>query len=480
MSTIGQGDANAAAMLTSMMGKHVCPFCGTVRDRRSEPCPRCTMEDSPETRQATRNRIGPWYVLQARNPSAPGMKFETLLLLVRRGQVTPRSIVRGPTTHQLWRFAIRVRGLSREWGLCYHCGQSVEPTDNACPHCHKIQEPPLNPDVLLESQVHPAPPPARLPAAPRPQRAISTQIVLPVLGEIPADKSRVPEPRPTPAPPASPAQPAKAPPADAPPPPPERSPRTKNTEKLLSPRDLAAAFSLDFNAATKAPEPTPRRRGRVLKVIGLLILLGILGLVAALALHPPFRRQVFEPISRYLDEVKPRWQKPSSVPAPTPKETPEAAPEPQAKSPVPPPPPQEQTTPPVQPGAQPLSLQKLPLPPVTSSAPAESAAPPAVPASTPSPTQPATPPESKTPPPAPSPAQNEPEETNSPIDRSDQVRQLWIKAIDAEGSGDLAGAIKIYEKIQTFPSDLWPVSLELRLEQAKKQLQNEEGKGKKE
>ena len=44
------------------------------------------------------------------NPSAPGMKCNTLLALIRKGQITPRSVVRGPTTFQLWRFAARVKG----------------------------------------------------------------------------------------------------------------------------------------------------------------------------------------------------------------------------------------------------------------------------------------------------------------------------------------------------------------------------------
>ena len=47
------------------------------------PCPRCTLADTPTTRNATKARIGPWYVLQARNPAAPGMKFETLAVTSR-------------------------------------------------------------------------------------------------------------------------------------------------------------------------------------------------------------------------------------------------------------------------------------------------------------------------------------------------------------------------------------------------------------
>ncbi len=131
-------------------GKFVCPFCGGVSEDPVGPCPRCTMENTPVTRQATKARIGPWYVLQSRNPSAPGMRYSTLLTLVRKGQVTPRSVVRGPTTYQLWKFAARVKGLSREFGLCYSCAREIERDSRICKHCSRPQEPPANPDLLLE------------------------------------------------------------------------------------------------------------------------------------------------------------------------------------------------------------------------------------------------------------------------------------------------------------------------------------------
>src|SRR5688500_10105302 len=144
--------------------KHVCPFCGTVSAQgdgdvadHAGPCPRCSMADTPATRKATKARIGPWFVRQTRNPAAPGMRFDTLLALVKRGQVTAQSVVRGPTTYQLWRFAAQVKGLSRAFGLCYSCGGSVEPDAMLCTHCNRMQEPPANPDVLLEGTLAPVP-----------------------------------------------------------------------------------------------------------------------------------------------------------------------------------------------------------------------------------------------------------------------------------------------------------------------------------
>jgi hypothetical protein len=110
--------AASASSLPTDLGKdgHICPFCGLAREITedfdpSTPCPRCTLADTPTTRNATKARIGPWHVRQVRNPWAPGMRFETLLALVKRGQVTRDSIVRGPTTHQLWKRASEVKGL---------------------------------------------------------------------------------------------------------------------------------------------------------------------------------------------------------------------------------------------------------------------------------------------------------------------------------------------------------------------------------
>src|SRR5262245_19229143 len=58
--------AGAAQVRVTLTGRHVCPYCGHQRVEGHEPCPHCTMEDTPATRQATKARIGPWYVLQNR------------------------------------------------------------------------------------------------------------------------------------------------------------------------------------------------------------------------------------------------------------------------------------------------------------------------------------------------------------------------------------------------------------------------------
>jgi hypothetical protein len=130
----------------------VCPFCGETNSKPGKPCPRCTLEDTPATRKATKVRIGPWYVLQSRNPAAPGMKFQTLQLLIRKGFVTPQSVVRSPTTSQLWQSAAKVKGLSREFGLCYSCSGEISSGDAVCPHCNRSQSLPSEVDALLDAQ----------------------------------------------------------------------------------------------------------------------------------------------------------------------------------------------------------------------------------------------------------------------------------------------------------------------------------------
>jgi RNA polymerase subunit RPABC4/transcription elongation factor Spt4 len=156
----------------------VCPYCGAINEAPEGQCPQCTMENTAAGRKATKARIGPWYVLQKRNPAAPGMKFETLLSFVNKGRVKAHSIIRGPTTHQLWKFAAQVRGLSREFGLCYSCGAGIDREAAICPQCNRTQTLPAQPDVFLESAEGEAPatvfrelpaslvPPAQVPTQP--------------------------------------------------------------------------------------------------------------------------------------------------------------------------------------------------------------------------------------------------------------------------------------------------------------------------
>lgn len=322
------GSASPRHALASLRGKFVCPFCGSIKDSAEKPCPRCTMADTPQTRQATRSRIGPWYVLQTRNPSAPGMKYETLLALVQRGQVTPRSIVRGPTTHQLWRFAAKVKGLSREFGLCYHCEAEIDRKANICPHCQKIQEPPPNPDVLLESR--PGPFAGTIEPIRREAQAASRVENRPSSNETSAaatdDLS-------------SPASPPAEPPLVAPEdqatersyaalavtdapshaaPAASAEPRRKTGQEILSARELAAAFRLELQPpASSVRQITSRRRWRWI-VLSLLVLIIVAGgtLGVMLAIDPSLRGELRQWVQQTFEKTFTARQVQSPAPEP--------------------------------------------------------------------------------------------------------------------------------------------------------------------
>jgi hypothetical protein len=213
-------------------------------------------------RQATKARIGPWYVLQTRNPAAPGMKLATLQALVRKGLVTPTSIVRGPTTHQLWKTAARVKGLSRELGRCYGCGERIHPIAETCPHCNRSQLPPGDPDALLETLPAPyasgkpsatatpaapppaAPPPASAPAATAPVEEPPSPVTISTPPPPPAARRSKPA--------------AKTEPA-----------REAATPDLLTLPDLAKAFHLGF-LTPEGRRTKMRRRAKQFAVVAVI------------------------------------------------------------------------------------------------------------------------------------------------------------------------------------------------------------------
>jgi hypothetical protein len=339
-------------------GRYVCPFCGAVNETMEGPCPNCTMSNTAETRKATKSRIGPWYVLQSRNPAAPGMKYETLLGFVRKGRVKARSIVRGPTTHQLWRFACQVKGLGREFGLCYSCGGSIEHDAQLCPQCNRLQDPPADPDVFVEGQGGGGSGEPAAPAAPTasvgapvvtseeaPRTPIFKQIKLPAPLDfstpVPApveakvepakpvasvfEPGPVGPPAPVPVQPpvaSAPASEVSAPGPVAPPPAPGPVPadagRKRAGDVILSARELAAAFQLDFDAADSRPSrgaafdnsppwsdgseatltprhpPRRRRKRRTGRVLLLVVLLALGGFGAYLYVNPAFRQRVVD------------------------------------------------------------------------------------------------------------------------------------------------------------------------------------------
>lgn len=446
----------ASEIRNAVEGRFVCPFCGAVREHPDGVCPRCTMESTPATRQATKSRIGPWYVLQTRNPAAPGMKFETLLSFVQKGRVKPRSIVRGPTTHQLWRFAAHVKGLSREFGICYGCGESITPKAAVCPHCNRSQEPPANPDSFLETgdgEARPSQPIYReLGAAP----LVADDIVVPSI------EKRIP--------PTNPPAPATAAPA--------QDPSKKGADGFLTAADLAAAFKLDFEEPkgrkhkktqvapiamtrqTGSGKPYRRRRWRV-KLVLFLLLAASVGVGAfQYKRDANFRVQVNHWYAVGLDWSKQKWAQVQEAMAAKPQHTPTKA----QTNPV-------DVTAPMPATSQAdhsphVQVDVVPAPVATSPAQAPS--------------------------PAPTPSSpwdqlyhQNPDAVSNPAKSSntggdshaapaakpgdwDDVMKLYRGALDAEAANNYSAAVAKYEQIKQFPKELWPSDLDLRLTQDRK------------
>ncbi len=62
-----------------------------------------------------------------------GCSYETLLRMVAAGDVTRDSILRGPSTRQLWQVARRVPGIAHLVGSCHQCRSKVERREGAQP-----------------------------------------------------------------------------------------------------------------------------------------------------------------------------------------------------------------------------------------------------------------------------------------------------------------------------------------------------------
>lgn len=411
------------------------------------------MEDSSATRSATRQRIGPWFVLQARNPSAPGMRYVTLLSLVRKGHVTPRSIVRGPTTHQLWTFAASVRGLSREFGICYHCGEQIDSAAPNCSHCMKMQDLPADPDALLEPvpEMHVTAQPTSLETG---MDGAGTSLDLqadPYPDETPVPAPAVPRPAPPSVnlPSIAPQRPSRptAPSALATRQAAERA-ATKE-ETILSAKELAAAFRLDF----KPPGQQSGRKFGLFRTSAALFLIACVGVGVVMFLRPEFRQQSTDWISAKWAGVRAELDKPSTPPKQT--EPPKPAPavvhneKPKPVTITPPAPKPEVVTPPPEVKPAPPAVVEKPVEPVKPIPAPAPTLPPTVSANTPAGDL------------------DIPDSLTIP-QAKDLGEKLRKQGMDAADKGDWRTALHYYEQIQRLPREVWPTDLQVRITVAKK------------
>ena len=112
----------------------VCPVCGKAQQETSV-CKVCSSSLDAEGLLYAEGSIGPWWVRDEKSPFAPGMTYDHLAELARRGEIERHSILRGPTTRQLWRVARKVPGIAHLLGRCHSCGEHVDPHSRNCDSC---------------------------------------------------------------------------------------------------------------------------------------------------------------------------------------------------------------------------------------------------------------------------------------------------------------------------------------------------------
>ncbi len=152
-----------------------CVSCGQLVRRNSAQCDSCGQDLTDEMIARMRKHAGSWYVLEHLRPF-PGVTLDRILLQVRRGLITPTSIVRGPSTDYQWRFAVETPGLCCLFGRCWNCFNGVKENESYCPAClsHLGFEKPVQSTASVEtvpSQNAQAPANPSAPPAPSPTEA---------------------------------------------------------------------------------------------------------------------------------------------------------------------------------------------------------------------------------------------------------------------------------------------------------------------
>lgn len=120
----------------------LCPYCAAdVSECMPEdPCPACGKSNKPAARQSAQNDMGPWSALRTGPNAEPTgtaelLSYDRLIEAVRAGVITASTPVRGPSTRQFWKAAIRTPGVAHLLGRCHNCQVSVDPGVDHCPAC---------------------------------------------------------------------------------------------------------------------------------------------------------------------------------------------------------------------------------------------------------------------------------------------------------------------------------------------------------
>ena len=389
----------------------LCPFCGRFNSGIGQACKGCNTHDNPSTRAANVQKSGPWCVLKANDADTREINFADLQQMIRDGELTSRTVVRGPTTGQLWRLASKVRGLSREFGLCYCCSGDIETDETVCPHCDRVQ--------TVPSSELPKPAPA---AAPAPVRVAA----IPVSPVIPETYKQVQQalfnnpvihvhslsqPDHTPVDEVAAARPVVA----------ASSERHIPKDDLLTPRDVAKAFQLEFGLQEEQIARHLGRPNQTARMLKIAFTSGSALLLAALVLWPATRivsgwinttpTHSYRPMLPGTTFADARFSNNTLVTLPDLTQVPPLAPAPEI---------------------------------IASARQASTILTPVILA--------------------------DPQPT---LSAEDDPRLLWINAMQDESTGNYSGAVQSYERIESLPSNLWPAGLEVRLTLARKELKGD-------
>lgn len=112
----------------------ICPFCGHTQ-RPGECCQDCGADFAPAARRGLIEAMGPWFLRDSERPFRPGLSYASIVELARLGDIRKYTILRGPTTRQLWTVARHVPGVAHLLGYCHACDGPVNTTDPGCRHC---------------------------------------------------------------------------------------------------------------------------------------------------------------------------------------------------------------------------------------------------------------------------------------------------------------------------------------------------------
>jgi len=152
----------------------LCPYCGHIQPVTAR-CVQCKGLFDAESRQATQNAMGPWFVRNEAAPYHPGCSYATLKDLVRRGRITRETILRGPTTRQFWGMAANTPGVAVLLGECHACHQAANEDQYLCAGCGVVLQPRHDRQHLglgaVRTVTAPAPHPPVAPSAPVPSIA---------------------------------------------------------------------------------------------------------------------------------------------------------------------------------------------------------------------------------------------------------------------------------------------------------------------